>query len=375
MEKEKIKEDTEKQMEFASIDSKDNETFEIKDVEVFASGKWNGDNYTNNDIDNMISNFKLFGGSLKIPMKLGHDPKQKLKDAFPQKDGQPALGWVRELKRDGKKLLATFAGVPLKIKDLINKGAYGRFSSEIMWNMQYLGNTFKRVLSAVSLLGADTPAVKTIDDIVGLYTLKSIDSRVGDLHAYHTLENDRKENDNMELKELEQTIKAQDEKIKSLSEAQERSNTEKAELEQKLIAKEESEKNERVYSVIDKAIIDFKVMPAHREVLASLLIGTEKDGKVMHSYTLNEKEETLTFDSNLDVLTKVFSEMPKMQNSQTLSTEGEKKEEKANDTVKDESGRVYTTDENLHNKVLKIQDEKKITYSEAYKIAIQEEVN
>ena len=69
--------------------------YEIKDVEIFATGKWNGMNFTDKDLDAIIGSFGQDKIGFEPPLKLGHDKKQKLL----QTDGYPAAGWVRSLKK------------------------------------------------------------------------------------------------------------------------------------------------------------------------------------------------------------------------------------------------------------------------------------
>lgn len=158
-------------------DGQEVECFEtLKDVEIFATGKWNGKEFGIKDLDDMVDSFKSLGDKIKPFLKLGHNKTQKLaKDSGLGEDGMPSLGWVESLKREGDKLVATFKDVPRVIKDLIDKGAYKRISSEIFMNFRAtkeeagVESVFPRVLRAVALLGADTPAVTTLQDVAALY--------------------------------------------------------------------------------------------------------------------------------------------------------------------------------------------------------------
>ena len=137
------------------------------DKEIFAAGIWNGDKYTEKDIDEMVKAFEDLKNKRDFPLKLGHTDKQKLL----QKDGLPAAGWISKLKRVGKKLVATFTKVPKLIKDLIEKHAYKNVSAEIWWNYKdkNTGKLYPRMLSAVALLGADIPAVQGLSDFGKFY--------------------------------------------------------------------------------------------------------------------------------------------------------------------------------------------------------------
>lgn len=141
----------------------------IAAVEVFAAGEWNGDYYSTDDLDEMVKAYEENKQTLKPALKLGHDEEQKLL----QRDGYPAAGWVENLRRVGDKLVADFKQVPSKIYDAIKKGAYKKVSSEIYWDIKLGEKSYKRFLSAVSLLGVDLPAVSSLSDILQLYRLES----------------------------------------------------------------------------------------------------------------------------------------------------------------------------------------------------------
>ena len=140
-------------------------TYDITGLDIFATGTWHGEPYTEADLDAMVESFGNVG--FTPPIKLGHSENQKLlKDA-----GFPAAGWIKKVYRNGGKLLADVTGIPSKIHDLITKKAYDRVSSEIYWdfNDTAKGKKWPRVLKAVALLGADIPEVNTLDAISSLY--------------------------------------------------------------------------------------------------------------------------------------------------------------------------------------------------------------
>lgn len=133
------------------------------DAEVFATGTWKGDDYTIADLDDMVKNFALLGDSVKPPVKLGHNRgKRNTKNTS---DGQPAMGWVSALRRNGNKLIATLTEVPDLVYRAVRGNLYKRVSSEIYWNLKKGGRTFTKVLSGVALLGADIPAVDVLEDL------------------------------------------------------------------------------------------------------------------------------------------------------------------------------------------------------------------
>lgn len=140
----------------------------IYSVEVFSVGTWNGDAYTESDLDEMVTGFNENKATLQPPLKLGHNKGQELL----QSDGLPAAGWVGNLYRVGKKLMADFVDIPEKIYEILQKGAYKKVSAEIYWNIDVAGKEYSRLLAGVALLGADMPAVQTLNDILAMYAIK-----------------------------------------------------------------------------------------------------------------------------------------------------------------------------------------------------------
>jgi len=102
----------------------------------------------------------------KIPLKFGHN------DAQPLTDGQPALGWVSRVYREGKKLLADFTNMPTQVYEAIKSGLYKFVSIELLGDVQADTRVIPWVLDAVALLGADPPAVGNLKDLQQLTMAK-----------------------------------------------------------------------------------------------------------------------------------------------------------------------------------------------------------
>lgn len=137
----------------------------IQGLEIFATGKWNGDPYSADDLDEMVRAFGAVG--FKPPLKLGHSEKQKILKG----EGLPAAGWVDSIYRKGKKLLADVRDIPDTIYQLIKSRAYDRVSAEIYWNYtdSESGKKFPRVLRAIALLGQDIPEVTNLKAISEMF--------------------------------------------------------------------------------------------------------------------------------------------------------------------------------------------------------------
>jgi len=142
----------------------------ISNLEIFGAGTHNSMSgkftVTEADLDEIVAAFEGLKGTniVKPHLKLGHTDAQKW---FGQKDGIPALGWIEKVWRVGTKLLADIADVPSALIDLIRQGRYHNVSAEVYWDADIKNGEkkFSRVLSAVSLLGVEMPAVK---DLAGL---------------------------------------------------------------------------------------------------------------------------------------------------------------------------------------------------------------
>jgi hypothetical protein len=124
---------------------------DIKGVEIFGAGTHNGDEYTEKDLDDIVSAFNTL--DYRPAVKVGHT-----KD----KPGSPAYGWVQNLKRVGNKIHADLTDMHDSVVDAIRNKNYDRVSSEIYFNLKRGGKEFRRALKAVALLGAEVPAVANL---------------------------------------------------------------------------------------------------------------------------------------------------------------------------------------------------------------------
>lgn len=129
---------------------------------------------TDEHIDSLIENFNESKNQIKPPLrkwrpsvKLGHNPT-----ITPGNDGLPSFGWVEQIYREGNKAVADLIKVPVKLAKLVKAGAFRRVSPELK-----VSKTEPRMmLTALSLLGADIPEIKTLDDICDLYSPAGADT-------------------------------------------------------------------------------------------------------------------------------------------------------------------------------------------------------
>lgn len=90
------------------------------------------------DLDNIATAYDP--DTCDAPLVFGHP-----------KDNAPAFGWVKQLKREGDTLFASFAHVPGEVKDLVAKHHYRHVSMSLMPDCTTLRH--------VALLGAAQPAI------------------------------------------------------------------------------------------------------------------------------------------------------------------------------------------------------------------------
>jgi len=139
---------------------------ECKGLELFEIGQDETKDYTDEDLEKIITNFEKLQKIHRAPLVvLGHDEDQGLL----KKSGLPSAGWVSRIWRKGKKFFGDFKDVPKKVVDVIKKKAYRFPSVEIYRNFVFQGEEYGPVLRRVALLGADIPRVKSLDDVLARY--------------------------------------------------------------------------------------------------------------------------------------------------------------------------------------------------------------
>lgn len=342
----------------------------LKGVEIFSAGKWNGDDYTESDLDEMVRAYAE-NQTARPSIKLGHDKNQKLL----QKDGMPSGGIVSALYRVGAKLKADFADVPAKLATLIERKAYRKVSSEVFWNINFNGKTYPRMLSAVSLLGGDMPAVNCLDDVLALYGVTSAD-RVGVYAApegEHTLRQyqldvERQEIDPMAKTEAEIKLEAERDLERQKSEkATAELATKDGELAELRKFKAESEKriadaeNSAREAKLDASVIElektYSLSPAIKSLVKDLL-GPEKK-----EYSLDVKgEKKGDRAAALGEVLKLHAEALKL-NTTEQTRAGEESDKNKGDPNEDA----------LDAKIRKYSADNKVSYDEAYRMVLRTE--
>lgn len=147
---------------------------DILGVEIFQTGRWNNvKTFDEADLDAMVESFQALASAGRVPLKLGHNPEQ------PMTDGQPALGWVSRVWREGERLLADFTAMPRAVYDAVKAALYKFVSIEMYRDVAHNGREYPWVLGAVALLGADIPAVRGLKDLQALAMSRGTALRLG----------------------------------------------------------------------------------------------------------------------------------------------------------------------------------------------------
>ena len=260
----------------AQIPKKQGDNFSSKGlpVEIFAVGRWNGMAFTLMDLKSIAATFNELREVHAVPLKFGHNDQQ------PFTDGQPSLGWVREVYvsegKDGTpKLMATFSDMPELVYNSIKAGLYRKVSIELDLDVEHKGKKFNYVLSGVALLGADIPAVNTLADLTAYMSRDSLVTSQKRL-SFTAIGNPDKEDD------MSDELKAQIAALEASNKALEADNTglksnaekfakEAADQKAKDEAKKVTDRRTEVVALFEKAVTDEKILPAQRDNFAKAL--------------------------------------------------------------------------------------------------------
>lgn len=150
-------------------------------IELAAIGTWKASTgettFTSADFTNAVAALECPGVRNPV-IKLGHDEADSTSGV--RWDGEPAVGWVADMRFDGAKMLGDFTGMPAWLADADENGlsvlaaAYPDRSIEI-WRpfVCQIGHEHPAVITAVSLLGVYPPGVgvlKSMQDVYAAFT-------------------------------------------------------------------------------------------------------------------------------------------------------------------------------------------------------------
>lgn len=347
------------------------QTYSLKGVDIFSVGKWNDDNFTLEDLKSMVKSFEETKQGVKPYIKLGHNKTQELA----QKDGLPSMGWVDKMYINGEKLIADFVDIPKKIYDLIKIGAYKKVSCEMFFNVKIKDKKFSHLITAVSLLGADTPAVMNLNDIHALYFEKEEKPRVYFEQALEfkykeeiqgkDLKMSKTENEiklELELAEQKKSFAAKNdeaEKLASEKAATDKENAElkefKANAEKKDIENAIALKQEQIKTFTANLVTEKLCTPGMKPLITELLSDKKEFSVKSGEVELKSKEDILK------AALKLFSAAKEINFEESTDESKEAKEFAAKGAEKE-----------IEEKIAKfMKEDKKMTYKQAYSKAMK----
>jgi hypothetical protein len=316
----------------------DEKTNTVKDVEVFEVGTWNHMKFSETDIDDIVKNTNDLISKKKhqAPIKLGHTKNQILA----QQDGQPALGWLHNFRKKGTKLIADFKNVPDIVMEAIKKKLYIQVSIEL----NHIAR-FGWYARGLALLGADLPAVHTLEDLTIYFSDKK--QRLGTTDAFLCfsepyIKKDFKM-DNIKTNELEEENK----KLKSLM----------GELNDK-IKKLDFEKKEQAVKESKLAFTSAKglFLESYKKEMGNGKLTPVFFHKLEKE--IDNQEVNFSKDSGFTVSTELLKELPKAYVDSGVG------EETSNQDFSND-GNDQRIDEIVAEKATKLMLEKNISYTEA----------
>lgn len=348
-----------------------------KNVEIFSAGKWNGDEYTLDDLDKMVNAHAETRDKFLPFMKIGHNDDQNLLKA----DELPAAGYVENLRRVGEKLIGDFIDIPQKIYTLMKNKAYKKRSAEIAWDIEFDGKTYERMLVGVALLGAVMPAVSSLDDIINFYGLnikktamfenKPNDNvKIVEVESIELSTKPTKKEYEMTLDEMQKELEVERTKIKVFEKEKTDHEVEKTAFEterkeyQAKALKDAAEKREiEIKAYCQKLVSDKLATPAMVPFIEQIIGPELKEYSVESVIKKDDVKEKVKKDySNkediLKEVLKLYSEASKVnleENSLDVDPETGNKEDV------------------LDAKIQKYSKDNKVSYKDAYKVVISQE--
>lgn len=339
----------------------------IHGVEIFSAGTWNGNTFNEADLDKMIEAFNKTSDGVRPFLKLGHDDEQKLL----QKEGLPAAGWVGRLYRNGQKLMADFVDIPKQIYELILKKAYRKVSVELFQNVQILDQKHEFLIGAVALLGAETPGVMNLQDILARYKIAGYDSvniysQDCGLLIIKEFDNNHGGNMTTEEKLAKAELEAQQAKaalaqaqedakkfktdLESTQQAQEDAKKELEALQQKFSAQAAELKKQEIANQVQELEKEELITPAMKFAVTQLL--DDKASKFSIKEEGKEDKEATRFE----LIKHLFSLFKASDvNLQEQSTEGKKKSKEA-----------ASLEEKIDGEIQQYMKDNECTYGTAY---------
>jgi hypothetical protein len=298
----------------------------LKNVEIFKVGTYRGIEYKESALDKMVANFhylKAFDIFAHVPVRADHPSMFGVGDII-DKVG----GYVADLRRDGKKLVADIRITSEKMWNKIMEGSYVNRSSEIGTYDDNQGTIYSPVLYGFAWV--DIPAVEGLSPKFSYSKDKNVE--------LINLNNEV----NMEEEKIEETFPPKEEESEEKAEesTEETVEEKKEEVEEKIEETVEEKKEELKKEVKVESNFD-KMFPKEAEELRKykekefddFFSSLVADGKITPAMLEEEKKFAKTLSVEAFAQYKILKESaPKVVkfNDEGVATDSDKPEEEAN---------------------------------------------
>jgi hypothetical protein len=355
------------------------ETYDLSDVEIFAAGKWRSANgtiheFSIDDLHDIVNNFNELKGQADPAIKIGHDDKQEIAKNL----GLFSLGWPDNLRVIKDKIIGDLKKIPSKLYKIVKNGGLKRVSPEIAYNYQAQpgGKVYKKFLQAVALLGTEQKAMKSLKDIVNVYSEGNVNDISLELDfetAVFTegvIDEDNNKNHiqevtDMELKDLLDEKKAElkemkgkfsesESKVKNLTDDLGKSNSkietleaENKELKEKVANFTEEAKKKEISDYVDEKVKEGKIPAALADDYV-VEFSDFSDEKLESMKKLLDKTPSVDFgEHSIDTSEKDEPDEAKIDKETGDEIENEDKDKKVKAYMKEHDVDYITADERL----------------------------
>ena len=138
------------------------------EMEIFRAGTHNGDEFKEEDLEEIAANFQRLRDELRPKLKITHRENQETLAGLASY-GDVVDVFLKKVADGTRRLFAKVANVPREVMDFIKERRFPERSIELYPEFK-LGTkegspVFKNVLKAIALLGSEMPAVTGMDPI------------------------------------------------------------------------------------------------------------------------------------------------------------------------------------------------------------------
>jgi len=330
----------------------------LSGVEIFGVGTWNYMKFVAEDLEEIVKNTNQLSQKHKIPLKLGHSEKQILAG---QTDGDPALGYAQNFAVKEDKITADFENMPDILFESIEKERFTSVSVE----MNHEAN-FGWYITAIALLGADIPAVKSIQDLQAYLTEIIPAMETSKTQQMLTFSEPKLEKTQIERKEMSDSTAAQDAIVKENEALKKRLGELEVSLKDRDQKFSEAEKQLQTFA---QEAIEHKFAQQKEAILAGYREDS-KAGKLPPAMLLE-------IEKHLDGQKANFTDTAELHLSADLArkvavayTDAMKPGETAANADESGKGSTLTPDQLLENEIAKVRAQTNATYSEAFELVI-----